>query len=353
MKIMVMTPHLSGKGGTETVLGKFVNGLQAKENYNIRLIINGGSDDQDWVEEISSKVKKNIFSFHNNFLKLLYACYTFLFSHDDALILIDTRLILIARIVKKLFLKKYKIISWIHFSIFNSTSVKVKYLKYADYHFSISSGISKQIESLNVEKKSIFTIYNPVTKTDYKVSRTVQGDFKRFVYVGRIQFNHQKNLKLMLDTLATLNSNWKLDVYGDGEDLEKCKEYANSLGIGKYIKWWGWVNNPWAEITSADALLLSSNYEGFPMILLEALAHGLPCVSADCPTGPEDVIKDGINGFLFRKEDQSSMRSAVSKILSNEFSQTTDVVKNSIAEFYDDQYFSNVDHILKKIQKSK
>lgn len=344
MKIVIMTPHLTGKGGTETVIKKFINNMKKNNSYEIRLIIDGGSDDCQWLKGIS---KVNVFAHKSNILKLWYAFFSFLFSGEDAFILIDTRLIFIASLVKKIFQKKYKIISWIHFSVFNSTSVKVKYLKYADYHFAISSGIASQMETLGINKNKIYTVFNPVSKSDKLIKRTNPDKPKKLIYVGRVQFVHQKNLKLLLDTLSILTKPWSLDVYGDGEDLEKCKKYANSLNISNKIHWYGWTSEPWTKIKVADVLLLSSNYEGFPMIILEALAHGLPCISSDCPTGPRDIIKNNINGFLFRPGEVNEMKLKIDKILNNEFDVNPNEIAQSADKFYDEQYFSRINFFLK------
>ena len=58
------------------------------------------------------------------------------------------------------------------------------------------------------------------------------------------------------------------------------------------ITWHGWVDKPWEKINSASCTLLLSKFEGFPMVILESLSYGIPVISSDCPTGPEDLIID-------------------------------------------------------------
>lgn len=349
MKISVMTAHLSGHGGTETVLRKFVNGLQTERMYNIKLIIDGDSDEKSWMETISSEVNCKIFASHNNFLKLIFALLTFLFSNDDIFILTDTRLILVARIVKKIFFKKYTIVSWIHFSIFDSSSVNTKYLKCADYHLAISSGISRQMVSLGIKKDRIFTIFNPVSKSQNLIFPTAEGKIKNFIYIGRIQFLGQKNLKLLIDALSKQEKNWQLDVYGDGEELGKCEEYAEKLGLNTRIRWNGWVSDPWGKIKKCDALLLTSKFEGFPMILLESLAHGVPCISSKCPTGPEDIIQEGKNGFLFENGNQQELEGLINRVIGCTSVVSPKIISESVNDFYDEKYFIIVNKILRKI----
>jgi UDP-D-galactose:(glucosyl)LPS alpha-1,6-D-galactosyltransferase len=61
----------------------------------------------------------------------------------------------------------------------------------------------------------------------------------------------------------------------------------------------GWQDDPWRATGSGSALVLTSAFEGFGMILLEAISRGLPCISSDCESGPTDIIEDGKNGWLY------------------------------------------------------
>lgn len=349
MRISILTTHLTGHGGTETVVKKFLNGFQNKKKYQMRLVIDGDSDDKSWLNEIAEDVRIKIFRSHNNFFKLAFAFFFLLRTNDEIVIITDTRLLFIAKLVKKILLRKYVLISWMHFSLVNSNVVNINFLKNADYHFAISSGISRQLQAIGINKSRIFTIFNPTEKVKNLIYPCNSKTKKHFVYVGRIQFEGQKNIKLLLDSLAIAHDNWQLDVYGDGIDLEKCRAYSGIKGLEEKINWHGWVNNPWDKIKRCDGLLLSSTYEGFPMILLEALAHGVPCISTNCPTGPEDLIQNDINGFLVKSGSAEEMKNAINKILTGKFQSNPKDIAASMQFFYDAQYFNRVDEIFKKL----
>jgi UDP-D-galactose:(glucosyl)LPS alpha-1,6-D-galactosyltransferase len=93
------------------------------------------------------------------------------------------------------------------------------------------------------------------------------------------------------------------------------KKLALELGISDRIEWTGWVHNPWAAIKAVSALVLTSQYKGFPMVLIESLIRGIPCLSSDCPTGPADIIIPGENGWLYPLHNISQLTVLLQRIV--------------------------------------
>jgi UDP-D-galactose:(glucosyl)LPS alpha-1,6-D-galactosyltransferase len=98
-------------------------------------------------------------------------------------------------------------------------------------------------------------------------------------------------------------------------DHGKLEALAGELGIADRIDWLGWQSDPWAALNCADLLVLCTAFEGFPMILIEAIARGIPCLSSDCPTGPSDIIVSGQSGWLFPVEDIESMAERIQAVI--------------------------------------
>ena len=122
------------------------------------------------------------------------------------------------------------------------------------------------------------------------------------------RLEEQKNLSLLLQVFAEtviVCPNWDLVILGDGSERAALEDLRMCLGLEERVWLPGWASNlsDWYE--RADLFVLSSNYEGFPNALVEAMSHGVPAVSIDCPTGPADIIRDGVDGLLISLESGS------------------------------------------------
>ncbi|NMA14486.1 MAG: glycosyltransferase, partial [Clostridia bacterium] len=140
---------------------------------------------------------------------------------------------------------------------------------------------------------------------------------KRIVAVGRLE--PQKNYVLLLRAFAELHKgypDYTLDIYGEGSQREYLLRTAKALGVTPRVNFNGVVHNVHDLIKSASLYVLTSDYEGMPNALMEAMAIGLPCVASDCPCGgPAMLIRDGENGLLFPVGDQKALVECMKKIL--------------------------------------
>ncbi len=163
----------------------------------------------------------------------------------------------------------------------------------------------------------------------------------RFVYVGRLD-EHQKKISRILKALSKMTCrDWSLVIIGDGPDKEYLQKLAIDLNIGGNIEWAGWQSDPWKYIKEnfggVEALLLTSDYEGYGMVLVEAMANGIPCISTDCPTGPRDIIRNGENGFLISLSSEDAiveeLRKALEVILNGQKTFDSFSMKRSSLDF--------------------
>jgi glycosyltransferase involved in cell wall biosynthesis len=102
-----------------------------------------------------------------------------------------------------------------------------------------------------------------------------------------------QSFKIVRDTIRS-----KLFIVGEGELRENIKQMASDLKISEDVVLTGFQHNPFSFISKADVFVLSSLFEGFANVIVEAMALGVPVISTDCPSGPAEIIKDGENGFL-------------------------------------------------------
>lgn len=133
----------------------------------------------------------------------------------------------------------------------------------------------------------------------------------RLIAVGRL--SHQKGYDILFGALALLQTSFHLDIYGTGPEKGRLSEMAERMGIAGNISFHGFVNNPYAKMAKAHLLVLSSRYEGFPNVLLEANYCGVGVVAFDAPGGTAEIIEDGRNGYLVEFGDCLGFAKAIEK----------------------------------------
>ena len=135
---------------------------------------------------------------------------------------------------------------------------------------------------------------------------------KRVIAVAR--YSHEKGIDLLLQAWAEVEkqcADWCMDIYGDG-DTTSYKKLMDELGIDKRrCRLNGRTNDVEDEYCHSSLFVLSSRFEGFGMVIVEAMACGLPVVAFDCPWGPRSIINDGENGLLAENGDPSALAKGI------------------------------------------
>jgi glycosyltransferase involved in cell wall biosynthesis len=143
-------------------------------------------------------------------------------------------------------------------------------------------------------------------------------DAKVVVAAGRV--TPQKGFDRLLRAWSEVvreHPDWELRIFGDGQSTKKLRKQIDALGIGDSAKLMGFTARLHEELASASLYVMSSRREGFPMVLLEAMAIGLPVVSFDCPTGPRDVIREGVDGHVVRNGDVHALAQAMTGLMAD------------------------------------
>jgi N-acetylgalactosamine-N,N'-diacetylbacillosaminyl-diphospho-undecaprenol 4-alpha-N-acetylgalactosaminyltransferase len=156
-------------------------------------------------------------------------------------------------------------------------------------------------------------------------------DFTKFTFVCVAGFRQQKNHKLLIEALSRIDDQDALLVLiGKGPTLEAVKEKVEDLGLSKRVIFLGQKENPHKYVSKAQCFVLPSDFEGFPNVLLEAMACGTPIVSTDCLTGPRELLAPtlespiptgtpfhGEYGVLVNVGDVDALAKAMSEMISN------------------------------------
>lgn len=348
-KVVIAIPYLTGKGGTETVIKNFAEALDVKntdDNISWKLVSFGGTKYPEWLSGWNKKVYN--FTQSRHIQLIAYAILMpFLIAHilrkekPDFFIATNPIIWSIAFAERNVFSKKTKIGAWYHYS-FKMKHVKEKYLKKADFFWAISSGIKDELLSLGVSPDKIYVIYNPVN-VDNVISVKRSEKQNHFIYIGRIDYDGQKNVSELIKALNGVKGDWRCDLYGsiDPKTKDRLLNLAN-VSTRERVVFKGFYTNVWSHIKEADALVLTSKYEGLAMVLIEAAARGISLISSNCPVGPEEIVNNQ-NGFIYNLMDQTKLVKIFTDIVDKEIKiSSISNVRKSVEKFSYQEYFKRV-----------
>lgn len=202
----------------------------------------------------------------------------------------------------------------------------VRYLyPIADSIVAVSEGVARDLtEHFGIESRCIKVIHNPVLESQIDAERGTAVDHPWltkprttpvFLAAGRLV--PQKDFPTLLRAfkLVRREIDARLIVLGQGPLHDELVKLGATLGISDTISFPGFVRNPYAWMSQADVFVLSSAWEGFGNVLVEALACGTPVVSTDCPSGPAEILRGGEIGPLVPVGDVGSMAEALISVL--------------------------------------
>ena len=190
----------------------------------------------------------------------------------------------------------------------------------ADKIIAVSEGVLEDLSSISLRAaRKGRVICNPVV--DSEISQGAEEPISHpwieeknvpvVLGVGRLA--PQKNFDLLLRAFARMKKerDARLIILGDGSQRGQLESRIEALGIGNHVDLLGFVANPYPFMSGASLFTLSSDYEGFGTVLVEALACGSPVVSTGCPSGPREVLEDGKWGRLVPVGDEEALAAAM------------------------------------------
>lgn len=332
-----------GSGGAEKVISLFLPKLM--EDYNVSLVLFTDDFHFETPEGLSVEIivkSKSLSTFQKIFLfPIIFFRYLRFVKKNKINVSISflTRPNFINGLIKVFLGKKIRVImSERNYPSIGYKRSKPRYYLYkllipalysrADYLFSNSEWINKDLkENFNVSGK-FKVIYNPIILPNVSERKLPINGFIKFINVGRII--SVKNQELIINSISVTNGRYKMLFLGDGNLKSQLIDKAKKLNISDHIEFAGKVKNVNDYLFDSDCFILSSDSEGFPNAIVEAMAAGLPVISTNCLSGPLEILNNNeavkINkgdfviakyGILINVGDRIALSRAIDYVMNN------------------------------------
>lgn len=317
MKILFLINSLKSKSGTERVAIELANKLSFIANYDVTLL-NRESIKSNTAYPVADNVNVVVISGNSlEFYKKL-KIHVSLHSYDIVIVHNMGKLSLLCALLPKI----KKLVTLEHVS-FVSRPIKVQILskffyKWVDQVVTLTQKDKEQFDKFHSKVIVIpnFSPFSIVPKSTFSS--------KQIVTIGRL--TDQKNYLHLLKAwkkIYQMIPEWRLNIYGEGEHKKMLQDYIERNSL-QHVILKGSTSNVQEVYKQSDFFVMSSKYEGLPMVLVEAQSFGLPIVSYDCPFGPSDVIQDHKNGLLVENQNIEALADAILQLASS---------SNMLAEF--------------------
>jgi len=192
-------------------------------------------------------------------------------------------------------------------------------IKAFDYFVSLTKEDASQWRTSGIKAK---VIPNPVTEYP-KAIDVKKTCHNRIIAVGRL--NHQKGFNKLIDAFSLISDKhpqWRIDIFGQGELEGELNNQIVNNNLQDRIRIHQPTKDIYKEYLQSDFYVLSSNFEGFGLVLIEAMSCGLPVVSFDCPYGPNEIISDKKDGFLVQNGNINQLSEKMEWLMTHDIERT-------------------------------
>lgn len=332
-KICFLIQQYNNSGGTERVLSQIANGLNER-GYSISIIstVNGTkphfkTNADISLYEIFASDRNKPMRKHTNLVAKL--CHNIVYTVqikkklDNMIKMIAPDIIVAVDILLYYHIvswhKKIKTVAWEHYCLTERTSRMLKFsrnlaVKYANKIVVLSKGDFADYKNCYPKAINLIQLYNPVAFYPRKFA-----DMSNKVVIAAGRYEEQKGFDLLIDAWSRIEKkvlDWELRIFGDGVEKEKLQSMIDENHL-RNVKLLPYSNNLSEEMTEASVYVLSSRFEGWGLVLIEAQSQKLACVSFRCKHGPSEIIDDGVNGILVEPENVDKLASVLLEVLQN------------------------------------
>lgn len=170
----------------------------------------------------------------------------------------------------------------------------------------LTNSMQTKLET-NLQLNNVVRIYNPVmTNLVHQRAKEHIAINKPFILaVGRLNALKRFDRLIAAYAQAKIAETCQLIILGEGELRQDLEKQIKAYGLQNRVLLLGYESNPYKYMTRAEYLVMSSDTEAYPVVLIEALSLGCPVLSTDCPSGPREIIREGVNGLLVTLSEQA------------------------------------------------
>lgn len=315
MNILFLEGDMSRQGGTERMTAWLANRLAQKHSVHVLSL---RMDRGDIFYPLDEAVQHNCLRQNRMIGKIIFINWYIRLHKIEFVINVDTGMGYVG--ILAAIGTKAKVITWEHSNYYNNWGSRlIPYLRrFAARHSDamvVLTERDKRNYETNIRRCTAVTVLpNPAQRHDAAynmrsnviLSAGILGKIKRFdllVPIGRIVFD--------------CHPDWQWYLCGDGPEREALEKAVIEAGLAENIRFCGSVKDMGSMYRSAAMYVLTSKMEGLPMVLLEAKSYGLPIVSFDIETGPSDIVRNGVNGYLICSGNVEAISAKICQLIDN------------------------------------
>ncbi|MFV8346841.1 glycosyltransferase family 4 protein [Flavobacterium sp. ZB4P13] len=329
MKLLYIVPNINNEGGVARVLSIKANYLVEKLGYEVHILTQNEGFSPLFYSFNSNIIfhdlllKGNFFQFFNSFAKGLKSKIKAI--QPNVIIVCDNGLK--AYFIPFILKNKVPLVLEMHSSKF----IEERVLK-NDFLTKVRSGFLYFFKKTGIKKYDRFVVVTSESIAEWNINNTIvipnplwftsekssALENKKVIAVGR--HTYEKGFDRMLQIwkkVVVKHPDWMLEIYGKTSENVNLRLLAENLNISDNVVFYEPVQDIDKKYSEDSFCLMTSRFEGFGMVLIEAMASGLPCIAYDCPCGPRGIISENEDGFLIENGNESDYVKAIETLIEN------------------------------------